>query len=226
MSDLREGLPLLCLDTCAVLDVLRDPLRGDAYPDDHAASQAPLRCAEVEDRLVVFTTDVVRAEFSDNVHAVQTEAEASIAKLAGQIASMNRLAALYDSQGQVDLSHWDGHVQRCRRVADRWMEAGTALSRSDEIDRRAMRRVFEGRRPSRRGKDSTKDCVILETYLEHVRTTRAAGATAPAVFLSSNVRDFGGGGPVGVAEEIAQDFKAVNLLYASGMAGAKRLLGL
>lgn len=217
---------MLCLDTCAILDVVRDPVRGDVRAEDHAASLALLRSAETEGRLRVLITDVVRSEFADNVATVQAEAEASLSRFLARIAAMNRLATLHDSPGRADVGHWEGHVGRCRQVADRWLQVGTALPRSDEIDRRAMRRVFESRRPSRRGKDSTKDCVILETFLEHLRALRATGATAPAVFLSSNTRDFAGPRGPGVAEDIAEDFESVGLRYASGMAGAKRLLGL
>ena len=216
---------MLCLDTCAILDI-RDPLRGDARAEDHAASLALLQNAETEGRLSVLTTDVVRSEFSDNVQVVQAEAEASLSRFLGQIAGMNRLAALYESAGLADLGHWEGHVGRCRLVADRWIQAGTALDRSDEIDRRAMRRVFERRRPARQGKDSTKDCVILETFLEHIRALRTEGTTAPAVFLSSNVKDFAGPRGLGVAEELAWEFADADLQYASGMASAKRLLDL
>lgn len=225
-SNPREGSPILCLDTCAILDVVRDPVRGDAHAEDHAASLALLRTAETDGRLRVLITDVVLSEFAENVDAVQAEAEASLARFLERIAAMNRLAALHDSPGRVDVAHWEGHVRRCRLVADRWLQVGTALPRSDEIDRRAMRRVFESRRPSRRGKDSTKDCVILETFLEHLRFLRTTDETAPAVFLSSNTRDFARPRGPGVADDIAEEFDSVGLRYASGMAGAKRLLGL
>ena len=225
-SNPDEGLPILCLDTCAILDVVRDPVREDAHAEDHAASLALLRSAETEGRLRVLITEVVRSEFADNVHTVQAEAEGSLSRFLERIVAMNRLAALHDSPGRVDVGHWEGHVRRCRQVADRWLQVGTALPRSDEIDRRAMRRVFERRRPSRRGKDSTKDCVILETFLEHLRSLRTTGDTAPAVFLSSNTKDFGGPRGLGIAEDIVEEFEAAGLGYASGMAGAKRLLGL
>lgn len=39
-SNPDEGLPILCLDTCAILDVVRDPVREDAHAEDHAASLA------------------------------------------------------------------------------------------------------------------------------------------------------------------------------------------
>ena len=39
--------------------------------------------------------------------------------------------------------------------------------------------------PARRGKDSSKDCLVYETYLEAVAALRGAGVAAPIVFLSS-----------------------------------------
>ena len=54
----------------------------------------------------------MRSEFSDNVQAVQAEAEASLSRFLEQIAGMNRLAALYESAARefadVDLQYASG----------------------------------------------------------------------------------------------------------------------
>ena len=116
---------MLCLDTCAILDILRDPLRGDARAEDHAASLALLQNAETEGRLSVLTTDVVRSEFSDNVQVVQAEAEASLSRFLGQIAGMNRLAACTSRPGWLTLA-----IGKVTWVdADWWRTAGSRRAR-------------------------------------------------------------------------------------------------
>lgn len=221
----HESAPVLCLDTCAILDVVRDPLREDVRLGNHAAAMSLLRAAEAEAVPQIRIAELVRSEFAENVETVQEEAEASLSRLRDQIRSMDELAGLYDSPGRLSPGHWDGHVQRCRAVADRWLEVGRTVSQSPEILGRAVGRVFQARAPSRRGRDSTKDCVILETYLEHVRAVRVSNQSAAVVFLSSNTQDFADPRG-GVAREIAEEFDEVGLQYAPNMAVAKRLLGL
>ena len=193
---------------------------------NHAAGVSLLRAAEAEAVPQIRIAELVRSEFAENVESVQAEAEASLFRLRGRISRMDELAGCYDSPGRSNTGHWDGHVQRCRDVADRWMEAGRTVGQSSEVVERAVRRVFQARAPSRRGRDSTKDCVILETYLEHVRAVRVSDRSAVAVFLSSNTRDFADPRGVEVVRDIADEFEEVGLHYAPNMAVAKRLLGL
>ncbi len=40
--------------------------------------------------------------------------------------------------------------------------------------------------PARRGKDSSKDCIVFETYLSCAGMLRTEGLAAPIVFLSSD----------------------------------------
>ena len=117
------------------------------------------------------------------------------------------------------------HPDRCRQVADRWMKVGRDADQSDETVSRAVARVLQGRAPSRRGKDSTKDCIILETYLEHVRNARQRGFKASAVFVSSNTRDYATSA-ARLSRDIAADLAALFVSYAPNMAAAKALLSL
>ena len=54
----------------------------------------------------------------------------------------------------------------------------------------AYDRISANIRPARRGKDSAKDCLILETYLEVVTRLRAGGFTKPVAFLTTNSDDY------------------------------------
>lgn len=216
--------PILCVDTCAILDILRDPRRESVRTNDQSASLALLGHAEA-DRLDVYVTELVRMEFADHVDEVQREAEAGLASLSDDVAKIDALAALHGSSGRTDVSHWNGHPGRCRQIADRWMKVGRDAVQSDDAVSRAVTRVLQGRAPSRRGKDSTKDCIILETYLEHVRNARRGGLTASVAFVSSNVRDYATSA-ARLSQDIASDFGALLVSYAPNMAAAKALLSL
>lgn len=212
------------MDTCAILDILRDPQRDSVRVHEQNASISLLGHAESQ-RLDVLVTRLVRSEFADHVDEVQREAEKGISDVADAIAKIDALATLHGSPGKTDTAHWDGHGARCRQIADRWMNVGKEAPESNDIESRAVRRVLQGRAPSRRGKDSTKDCIILETYLEHIRGARRKGVTASVVFVSSNTTDYATSA-ARVAQDISSEFAQLQVDFAPNMAAAKALLGL
>ena len=71
-----------------------------------------------------------------------------------------------------------------------------------------------------------KDCVILETYLDHVRELREGGLTAPIVFVSSNTKDYAEPSGGMVRNDIKDEFESLELEYAPNMAAAKHMLNL
>ena len=71
-----------------------------------------------------------------------------------------------------------------------------------------------------------KDCVILETYLEHIRSLRDQGRTASAVFVSSNTRDYAADDRTTVRDDIKHEFQSLGLEYAPSMGAARGILKL
>ena len=107
---MSSNAPILYLDTCAILDILRDPIRSDIYEDHQSASLALLANAESGAYLVAVVADLVHSEFSKHVDRVQDEAEKSISRLQDHIEKLDRLAALHGSPGDSSTDHWKGHV--------------------------------------------------------------------------------------------------------------------
>lgn len=222
----QKNVPILCLDTCAILDILRDPTRRDVRIHEQEASLSLLQIAESNSNLEALIADQVSTEFQDNVQKVEEEVEDGLSKLRDQIDKLDKLATLHGSPGQVDTNHWKDYAMRCRNVAERWLKASTPVSQSDQIVVNAFQRVSQARSPAQKGKDSMKDCVILETYLEYIRRLRNNGLTAVAVFVSSNTKDYAETNGAVVRKDIENEFKPLGLEYAPNMAAAKHLLGL
>ena len=221
-----RNTPVLCLDTCAILDIVRDPTRDTIRLHEHEASLALLQAAETDKRLVVLVAEQVRKEFEENADDVQKEAKRAIVKFRNRINEINDLAGLYGSSARVDSSHWEDHELRCLEVAERWLEVGDSVSHSNQILSRATSRSIQARSPARKGKDSIKDCVILETYFERVRELREDGLTAPMVFVSSNTRDYAELSGARIQNDIKDEFGSLALGYAPNMAAAKHMLNL
>ena len=217
---------LLFLDTCVILDIIRDPTRNDIRTQDQAASLDLLNTAGYGEALLVLVAEQVRKEFLDNVDKVQSEAKNALTKFRDMASKLDELSVLHGASGGTDLSHLGNHEVRCRDVADRWLRVSATVPQSERVVSRAFERVNLARTPAKRGKDSMKDCVIVETYLEHIRKLRGDGVTAPAVFVSSNTKDYAETGGAIVRDDIRSEFDQLGLEYAPNMAAAKHFLKL
>lgn len=167
----------------------------------------------------------VAIEFSDHDQPVQDEAERNLKKVREQIERINRLSAVFGAPGNVNLAHLDDHVGRARAVVGRWLASLDTVTPGPLAPAKAFVRVNAGVAPAKRGKESSKDCLVYETYLEAVSALRAAGVKAPIVFLSSNTNEYLIEGKV-LKPEIAAEFSAISLGYAPNMGAAKYSLGL
>lgn len=218
------GVPVLCIDTCSILDVMRDPTRETAKPHDRQAAIDLLAAAE-SGRLICLMAEQVAIEFSDHDQPVQDEAERNLKRVREQVERINNLSAVFGAPGIVDFTHLDDHVGRARAVVGRWLAKLDKVMPSPLAPAKAFARVNAGIAPARRGKESSKDCLVYETYLESVSALRGAGVTTPIVFLSSNTNEYLTESKV-LNPDIATEFGAINLGYAPNMSAAKYALGL
>lgn len=216
----------LCLDTCTILDIIREPTRDDVRVQDHTASLDLLHIAERGEDIKVFVAEQVRKEFLANVETVQNDAKKSLSKFREQVSKIHQLANLHGASGRIDLSHLDNYDVRCRNVVDRWLKVSSIISPSDQSSLRANKRALLARTPAGKGKDSFKDCVVLETYIECIRELRGDGITTPAVFVSSNTKDYAGAGGAIFKDDIKSELDELGLEYAPNMSAAKHFLKL
>ena len=55
----QKNVPILCLDTCAILDILRDPTRRDVHIHEQEASLSLLQATESGSNLETLIADQV-----------------------------------------------------------------------------------------------------------------------------------------------------------------------
>lgn len=219
------GLPVLCVDTCTVLDAVRDITRESVTPVDVNAGLTLLAMAEAGSGLIVLMAEQVTLEIASNVANVEQEAQAALGKFLTQAQRIHDVAGAYGAQGRLQVRHLDGHISRARSVLDRWKRVAQVVPQNDGVASRALRRVNEPRTPARRGKESMKDCVIVEAYIETASQLRAAGMTAPIVFASSNTKEYFAPNTRHLPVDIAADFAALSIEYAPNWGAAKYSLG-
>ncbi|HVJ52266.1 MAG TPA: hypothetical protein VM689_07380 [Aliidongia sp.] len=217
------GKPVLLIDTCSILDVMRDPTRETPRLHERQAGLDLLAAAE-GGTLIGAVAQQVALEFAEHDQSVQDEANRALKNLRGQIGRVNLLSAILGAPGQLDLTHLDDHVARTRKIVGRWLTQLLLFKPDANVLERAIARMNGNIAPARRGKDSSKDCIVFETYLKCADMLRTEGLTAPIVFLSSNTREYLNDSNV-LKTEIANDFAPLKVDYASNMALAKYQLG-
>lgn len=114
------GSPVLCVDTCTVLDVIRDITRETVALGDLSAGLALLATAESGSDLIILMAQQVTLELAANVAGVEQEALSGLAKFQSQAQRIHDVAVAYGAQGVLQGHHLNGHVSRAKTVLDRW----------------------------------------------------------------------------------------------------------
>ena len=216
------GLPVVCLDTCCILDVVRSPVRDDVGFNERREALELVRLVETGS-VVSLVAEQVLAEFGDNLSLVETEAECAVRAHADRIHAVDALVGLTGPTVTTGVAHLAEHVARTRAWAERLVQASWVVAPDAGVLPRAFARVMQARTPARRGKDSMKDCVVIETYLAAVAGLRHLGLASPVVFASSNVRDYGERGTF--RPDLEGEAAAVDLRYMPNLAAARNAVG-
>lgn len=221
-----RGAPVLLVDTCVLLDLIRDVTRKDVQAHNLIAAAELLSAAENGNGLTVIVSSQVRTELADNQHAVEEEARSGLTKFREQIKRVNQVAAQFGTATTIDTTHLADHVARTVAVLQRWTHVAITAPAGPAVDSRAMRRVVQALPPSRKGKESAKDCLVVESYLEVAGELRAAGFVGRIVFASSNTVEYLEGGTKMLHPQLQADFGAHAIDYAPNFGAAKQSLGL
>lgn len=220
------NVPILCFDTCSALDLMRDPTRETADASDRKTALNLLMSIERSGYLVSLMAKQVRQEFNEHVDKIKEETATALQKLGEKLQRIDEIARAYGASGFTNISHLDDHAKRARKIADRWIASARLIEKTKAIDVRAVQRVLEPRSPARKGKESLKDCIVIETYLDIVRRLRRENLSKPIVFISSNTKEYTREDRMRLKDDLEEDFTSVDLKYAPNFAAAKHYLGL
>ncbi|SAL18751.1 hypothetical protein AWB64_01291 [Caballeronia sordidicola] len=225
-STVASGVPVLCADTCSILDIMRDPTRDSVRPTDVEAALRLIDAMEGE-RTRGLVAHQVTLELNDHLGHVADEAARAMDAFVGRATRIGAIAQAFGTGTGIDISYLSGHAERARDAVDRWMGASTVIPQAQEVPGLAWSRMSQLRTPAQKGKDSMKDCVVTETYLAAVRQLREAGVVARIVFLSSNIKDYTGKEASGnLNADIEAEFQALDIQYAKSASHAGYLLTL
>ncbi|MFZ6763190.1 hypothetical protein [Pseudoroseomonas sp. WGS1072] len=188
-----RGGPILIPDTCSLLDILRAPIRPQFREDDVAAVARVLTLTEAaEAGATLVLTGQVRRELESNSQLVADEVERELKKTSETVHSiLDRMAWLSGSARHPSVSfHQVGHPQVGRDLLERLLASSIEVADSTDAMAAAGDRVARDTAPSRKGKQSYKDCLVIETTLRVAAACREGGVTRPIVFLTANTSDY------------------------------------
>jgi len=229
-SDLAKivGLcaPVLMLDTCVVLDIVRDITRKTVHVHNIKAAIEILKAAESGSNLVLLMAEQTSVELNDNLQNVEKESQVALEKFLEQAERIDEIAIEFGAQGAMVTAHLDDHVTRARAVLDRWVHASIQVKPGPDAGSKAMMRVVNAIAPSRRGKESAKDCLVVETYLETAAQLRAANFNGKIVFGSSNTDDYFDPNTKKLYAKLQQEFAVDAIEFGHNFGSMKHELGL
>lgn len=202
------------LDTCALLDLIRAPVRPEFHPN-YATGAVQLLAAiqNPNPPARILWTDITLAEFQNNLDEVAEDTRKSFRQLRDRYQKAHDVMGGFTAEEikkAVDDAWIDSAVQQARDLAVTYAGlAAIEVATQDDLNK-ATGRVFKAVAPSRKGKDSLADCVITEVALRQAATAESRGVTK-TVFFSSNTHEYCEGRQLKAT--LQTEFDACGLLY-------------
>jgi len=208
-------LPVIFLDTCILLDVIRAIKRRHANCVEHAAAlytaatAAPVRCS-------VVVSHLVHHEWGTNQQALLDEASRHLTEIHEQSGYFHDACGVFGIVPGFPRANYAGLglAVRMHDLSRQLLDSAAVIDPDDECSGRAMTRVTYNLPPSKEGREA-KDCAILEEYLEVCRQLQQAGFRRKLVFCTSNTNDYCDRS--GLHVNLATDFAAVGLRFTANL---------
>ncbi len=219
--------PVLALDTCVPLDVIRAGIRGqtDRIAECRRLSEIVVTAPE---RVQLVVTSLVLLEWSQNKDEVGAEATEWLADTDRRILEIHRTWDRVGSPLPAPAPKYDdpGLVAALTSLGESLILGALVLEEDNACVMRALDRVKQKQRPSH--KKEIKDSIHLEHYLELSRQLHMAGYAQPTIFVSSNSSDFWAdkNTPSQPHVELRADLTAANLTFYGRLDFALRHLGI
>ncbi|MGO9597298.1 MAG: PIN domain-containing protein [Isosphaeraceae bacterium] len=217
--------PVLALDTCVLLDVLRAGMREQT---DVIAQSWRLSEIVINDPNLVqlVMTSLVVLEWEQNKDQVRQEMRNWLAETDKRLIEIHKT---WDRVGKPKLTPAPTYLEQplidaLTLLGESLIQIAIILDEDNDCVMRALDRVKQKRRPSHR--NEIKDSIHLEHYQELARRLNAAGFAQPVIFVSTNKADFWAdtNTPEYPHVDLRADMKAVDMLFYGRLAYALRHL--
>jgi hypothetical protein len=214
----EDPAPVVMLDTCAVLDIIRAPIRANMRPDIVSAAEEIAARASARPRTAwVIATETVLGEWSDHYDTTTREVARQFRRVDTDIELIRAVAsqALPNPAFVPPAVAALGLETQLQQIAQSLVDVAEVLRTEQDAELRAGRRVQFGQPPSSKGKSEYKDCLIFEHYLTLSQCLQQAGFQEARFLVTSNVSDYGN--PTAPDNPLAPEFAAAGLTYVTDL---------
>ena len=223
----RTDAPVLLLDTCTILDVVRAPvLEQFGVHDIDAVHSLIGRATGESPRVSLVICEQVHQEFRENIDVVERQTRIKIEKatdcFGGIVKRMQALSLEDDIPDAVELSSL-GFPKAGRDLAEVIVQMSTVITDHHDEIVKAYDRVKLARPPATRARQSVKDCVVTESYLRLAATLHTGGFSRNMVFATSNTNDYQQGHS-SLHPELRAEFHSVCLEYSPSWSASRHEL--
>lgn len=173
---------ILFFDTCAILDIARDSENERTWErkaKDIEAFQEIISQNLKKQIMVVITAQVLR-EINDNKDMIIAGTKSSFEKLQRSLKyALEILEINHDESFENFKKAGESFPIKVRKNLRTLLSKAICIQENSDIVCAAWKRVQEGRKPAGGNKQSMKDCVIIETYLEFNRQLKRIYKSVP-----------------------------------------------
>lgn len=186
--------PIVFLDTCALLDLVRAPFRaknaGAAELIIIAARRFLVGASSAPPSVHLVIADKVDQEWKASINSVEDELMAHLSRMEHDIDRLDK-CALALGLAQPPLQR-NGSLLTFspRPLSNALLSAASVIEEEMQIKMAAFHRESRGIAPAKKGKGCLGDCIIVETVIQATEQLRSSAYLSPIVFLTSNTKDF------------------------------------
>jgi hypothetical protein len=189
----NSSAPILFIDTCIFLDILRSPYRDNISVNTISSALNLIKMSVSSPcKVWLLTNEMVYIEWKNNIANVKQELEREIKKLEriqkDFVIATNVILKIEHSYSQ-EMTSLNLH-DHLENLSLNLLNNCLMIQREDSHSVNAMHRVEKNIPPSKKGEQS-KDCLIFEAFLDISKKLRNLGYSRKIYFVTSNSNDYG-----------------------------------
>ena len=221
----EKPAPIIYLDTCILLDIVRSPIRDNIDSNSAKLAKSLMARSNPNQRtLWLVTSATVEKEWQENIVGVLEETKREVIKLELRrrhfFAAVKSVAYIDYQDGQLERNDILHLLADLKSIAESLLNSCLVIVPEDEHLVSAMNRVKHYVPPASRGKEASKDCEVYELFLGLCKDLQNSSAENKFVFLSSNTKDYGRSNSGGVQPELSK----LGAKYATSLAWAEAVI--
>lgn len=212
-SIVAAGAPLLFVDTCSLLDIVRG--YRDAFTLDQAQATMTIIDLIEAGNLSLVLSEQIKNELNDNFLRVQKDGTASIRSLNDPVRKIHDIMIAFGGTGPaIVLPAPTDYETLANVVVARYLAKSSTADTTEAAKQKAGQRVITATAPAATGKQSYKDCLVLETCIETLAAARSLGFSAEAYFMSTNLAEYGDATKKTLHPQLVPEFASLGLDFA------------